>query len=103
MYLENAFSVSSLRNDLLVPAPAPRPYDWQERLFFDVRKEFHVADRLNFTLSDRLNFRGEDDLDFPAHENLINDLREMYLGWQATDRTISTRVESTSRAGSHWV
>jgi hypothetical protein len=87
MYLENAFSVSSLRNDLLVPAPAPRPYDWQERLFFDVRKEYHVADRLNFTLSDRLNFRGENDLDFPTHENLINDLREIYLGWQATDRT----------------
>ena len=87
MYLENAFSVSSLRNDLLVPAPAPRPYDWQERLFFDVRKEYHVADRLNFTLSDRLNFRGEDDLDFPNHENVINDLREIYLGWQATDRT----------------
>ena len=87
MYLENAFSASSLRNDLPVPAPAPRPYDWQERLFFDVRKEFHVADRLNFTLSDRLNFRGEDDLDFPTHENLINDLREIYLGWRATDRT----------------
>jgi hypothetical protein len=87
MYLENAFSVSSLRNDLLVPVPAPRPYDWQERLFFDVRKEYHVADRLNFTLSDRLNFRGEDDLDFPTHENLINDLREMYLDWQATYRT----------------
>lgn len=87
MYLENAFSVSSLRNDLLVPAPAPRPYNWQERFFFDVRKEFHVADRFTFTLSDRLNFRGEDDLDFPTHENLINDLREIYLGWRATDRT----------------
>jgi hypothetical protein len=87
MYLENAFSVSSLRNDLLVPAPAPRPYDWQERLFFDVRKEYHVADRLNFTLSDRLNFRDEDDLNFPTHENVINDLREIYLAWRATDRT----------------
>jgi hypothetical protein len=87
MYLENAFSVSSLRNDLLVPAPAPLPYDWQERLFFDVRKEYRVADRLNLALSDRLNFRGENDLDFPNHENVINDLRELYLGWQAADRT----------------
>ena len=87
MYLENAFSVSSLRNDLLVPAPAPLPYDWQERLFLDVRKEYRVADRLNLTLSDRLNFRGENDLGFPNHENVINDLRELYLGWQAADRT----------------
>lgn len=87
MYLENAFSVSSLRNDLQVPAPAPQPFDWQERLFLDVRKEYHVVDRLTFTVSDRLNFRAEDDLDFPTHENLINDLRELYLGWQATDRT----------------
>jgi hypothetical protein len=87
MYLENAFSVSSLRNDLLVPAPAPLPYNWQERLFFDVRKEWHIADRFNLTLSDRLNFRGENDLDFPNHENVINDFREFYLGWQATDRT----------------
>ena len=87
MYLENAFSVSSLRSDLLVPAPTPLPYDWQERLFLDIRKEYHVADRLNLTLSDRLNFRGENDLDFPTHENVINDLREIYLGWKATERT----------------
>ena len=43
MYLENAFSVSSLRSGLLVPAPAPLPYDWQERLFLDVRKEIGRA------------------------------------------------------------
>jgi hypothetical protein len=87
MYLENAFSVSSLRSDLPVPAPAPLPYNWQERLFFDVRKEWHLADRFNLTVSDRVNFRGENDLEFPNHENVINDFRELYLGWQAADRT----------------
>src|SRR5690348_4972222 len=32
LYLEDAFSASSQRGGLLVPAPAPPPYDWQERL-----------------------------------------------------------------------
>jgi hypothetical protein len=87
LYLENAFSASSQRNNLVVPAPGPPPYSWQERLFLDVRKEWNLADRLGLTYSGRLNFRAENDLNFPTHENLINDLREAYLGWQALDRT----------------
>lgn len=86
-YLENAFSVSSQRSELVVPAPGPTPYNWQERLFFDVRKEWNLADRLGLTYSGRLNLRAENDLSFPTHENVINDLRELYLGWQPLDRT----------------
>ena len=82
LYLENAFTVTSLRNQLAVPAPGPRPFDWQERLFLDVREEWRLAVPLTFTYSGRVNFRAEDDLNFPTHENLINDLREAYLGWQ---------------------
>jgi hypothetical protein len=87
LYLENAFSVSSRRSELIVPAPGPLPYNWQERLFFDVRKEWALADRLRLTYSGRLNLRGENDLSFPTHENVINDLREAYLGWHPLDRT----------------
>jgi len=87
LYLENAFSVSSLRSEQVVPAPGPRPFNWQERLFLDVRKEWKLADQLSLTYSGRLNFRGEDDLSFPTHENVINDLREAYLGWHPLERT----------------
>jgi hypothetical protein len=86
LYLENAFSVTSLREPV-VPAPGPRPFDWQERLFLDVRKEWRLASPLTLTYSGRVNFRAEDDLSFPTHENLINDLREAYLGWQPWGRT----------------
>jgi hypothetical protein len=86
LYLENAFSVASLRNQPDVPAPGPRPFNWQERLFLDVRKEWRLADPLTLTYSGRLNFRGEDDLSFPTHENVINDLREVYLSWQPRER-----------------
>lgn len=87
LYLENAFSVSSLRNELAVPAPAPPPYKWQERLFFDVRKEWRLANLLSLSYSGRVNFRGENDLNFPTHENVIDDLRELYLGWQPLNQS----------------
>ena len=67
LYLENALSVSSLRSELAVAAPAPLPYNWQERLFFDVRKEWRLTSRLGLTYSGRLNFRDENDLS-PARQ-----------------------------------
>jgi hypothetical protein len=87
VYVENAFSVSSLRNDLIVASPPPAPFDWQERLFLDIRKEWRLSDRLGLTYSDRLNLRDENDFSSPSQENVINDLREIYLGWQPLDRT----------------
>lgn len=87
LYVEDAFSASSQRGGLLVPAPGPPPYDWQERVFFDVSKEWRLSDRLGLTYSGRLNLRFENDLDFPTHENVINDLRELYLAWQPWERT----------------
>ena len=86
-YLENAISVTSVRDQPAVPASGSRPFNWQERLFLDVREEGRLARSLTFTYSGRTNLRTEDDLSFPAHENLINDLREAYVGWQPWDRT----------------
>ena len=87
LYLEDALSASSEWSGLIVPAPAPLPYDWQERVFFDVSKVWNLADGLGLTYSGRLNLRFENDLSFPTHENVINDLRELYLGWHPWDRT----------------
>jgi hypothetical protein len=86
VYVEDAFTVTSLRGPLSVPAPGPGPFNWQERLFLDIRKEWRLAGLLTFTYSGRANFRAEDDLDFPTHENLVNDLREAYLSWQPSQR-----------------
>ncbi len=87
IYLENAFTVTSLRNQLAVPIPGPRPFDWQERLFLDIRKDWRLTRSLVFTYSGRANLRAEDDLSFPTHENLINDLREAFFDWHPRDRT----------------
>src|SRR3982074_3721665 len=87
LYLDNALSLSSLHSELAVGAPAPPLCNWQERLFFAVRKEWRLTSRLGLTYSGRVNFRDENDLSFPTHENVINDLREVYLDWQPWDRT----------------
>lgn len=87
IYLDNAFSATSLRSASAVPAPGPPPFDWQERVFLDVRKEWRLASSLMFTYSGRTNLRTESDWSFPTHENLTNDLREMYVGWKPWDRT----------------
>ena len=87
VYVEDAFTVTSRRGQLAVSSPGPASFNWQERLFLDIRKEWRLAGALTFTYSGRANFRAEDDLDFPTHENLINDLREAYLSWRSSDRT----------------
>jgi hypothetical protein len=81
LYLENAFTLSSHR---AVPGVAP-PYDWQERLLFDMRKEWKLDDRLDLVYSGRFNLRAENDLSVPTHENVVNDLREAYLAWRPVD------------------
>ena len=87
IYLENAFTGTARRGDLLVPFPSPKPATWQERLFLDARKQWTLGDTVNVTLSDRVNLRAQDDLDVPSHEDMINDFREGYVSWEAADRT----------------
>jgi hypothetical protein len=86
IFLEDAVTGSWLENDLL-PAPPPPPQPrWEERALFDVRSEWHAHGDLRLTYSGRLNLRAEDGLGFPNHENLTNDLREAYLGWEPLDQ-----------------
>jgi hypothetical protein len=86
IYLEDAFTLSSLRSPL-VPFPPPSPPDWQERLFLDLRKDWTLADHLSFSLSDRVNLRAENDLPTIGHETVINDFREGFVSWEPLDRT----------------
>jgi hypothetical protein len=85
LYLENALTAVSARDDL--PVAAQPSYDWQERLLLDVRDSWELGRTTRVIFSDRLNFRDESDLAFPGHRNIVNDLREAYMEWQPADQT----------------
>jgi hypothetical protein len=87
LYLEDAFTVNSLRSQLLVPAPPPRPANWQERLFFDARKEWALGGDATLTYSGRLNLEAADETPFPTHEAIRHDFREGFVSWQAAPGT----------------
>jgi hypothetical protein len=86
IFLEDAVTGSWLENDLLPAPPPPSQPRWEERALLDARSEWHVGDGLRLVYSGRLNLRAEEGLGFPNHENLTNDLREAYLGWEPLDR-----------------
>jgi hypothetical protein len=81
VYLEDTGSVASTRGSLLVPAPPPPTEDWEERLFFDVREEWSLAQDLSIDYSGRMNLRASDRIDFPTHENIRHDFREGFVTW----------------------
>jgi hypothetical protein len=87
MYVENAFTGSTRRSNLLVPVPQSTATTWQERVFVDVRREWRAGRRLTLTFSDRLNVRAENDFAFPTQQNVINDWREGYFSWEIVDST----------------
>jgi hypothetical protein len=87
VYLENTLTFSQQREDLLVPAPPPPPLDWQDRLFLDWRQEWRLGPAVRLSLSDRFNLRFENDISFPSQENLINELRELYVGVEPISRS----------------
>jgi len=86
IYLENAVTEVADSQDPAVPLPQPPGYLWQERLLLDVRTDRPLGGHAEVVFSDRLNIRDEDDLAFPDHEDVINDLRENYLGWHPSDQ-----------------
>jgi hypothetical protein len=82
-YLEDAATFSSLRGNLVVPFPPPKPADWQNRTSLDVVDQWNLAPDLTASLSDRFNVTEESDVPFPTHQNLRNDFREGFLTWEA--------------------
>src|SRR5499427_5596336 len=87
LYVENAFTGSTGRSNLLVPIPQSTGSAWQDRVFVDVRREWRAGRRLTLTFSDRLNVRAENDLAFPTQQNVINDWREGFFSWEIFDNT----------------
>src|SRR5262249_42713517 len=87
LYVQNAFTWSAGRSDLLVPVPQSTASTWEDRVFVDVRREWRAGPRLTLTFSDRLNVRVENDLAFPTRQNVVNDWREGFLSWEISDNT----------------
>jgi len=79
VYVENALTFNTLRNDLLVPPPPPLTPHWEERLLGDVRAEWSLAPGALVAYSGRLNLVTRDGLGFPNRGNVTNDLRELHL------------------------
>jgi hypothetical protein len=86
VFVENALTFSSLRDDLLVPSPPPLPPRWEERLFADARLEWALAPNAFVAYSGRLNVRLEEDLGFPNRGNVAHDLRELYASVEPRPR-----------------
>jgi hypothetical protein len=86
-YLGEAFSLSGLRNNLAVPLPPPTPASWENWLFLDTRDEWGLGDALRLDYSGRLNFRTSNALTFPDHDNVLNEIRELFVQWQPSPTT----------------
>jgi hypothetical protein len=86
-YLEDAFTAASLRNNLVVPFPPPRPFNWENRTSFDAVDQWDLASNLTASLSDRFNATEADEVPFPTHQNLRNDFREGFVTWEPRPQT----------------
>jgi hypothetical protein len=84
-YIGDALEFLATRNGLAVPFPAPQQPNWENWLFLDTRDEWTLSDQWRLNYSGRLNFRTSDSIPFPTHENMRNDLRELFVEWQPTD------------------
>ena len=86
-YLGDAFSLSGLRTNLAVPLPPPTPASWENWLFLDSRDEWSLGEDWRLNYSGRLNFRTSERLMFPNHDNVLNEMRELYVQWQPDPTT----------------
>jgi hypothetical protein len=86
LFLENAATLFSYRNDLLVPPPAQAAPNLRNRLSLDARQEWAPSEGFKLFYSGRLNLFAEDDFNFPTQQSVRHDLREAYASWEAVPR-----------------
>jgi hypothetical protein len=84
-YIGDAMELLATRHGLAVPFPSPQPASWENWLFLDTRDEWTLGNAWRLNYSGRLNFRTSNSIPFPTHENVRNDLRELFVEWQPTD------------------
>jgi hypothetical protein len=86
-YLGDALAFFGNRTNIAVPLPPPTPESWENWLFLDTRDEWRLGDNWRLNYSGRLNFRASNSIPFPTHENVRNDLRELFIEWQPSQTT----------------
>jgi hypothetical protein len=86
-YVSDAFAAFGRRNNLLVQLPPPTPASWENWLFLDTRDEWRLGPDWRLNYSGRLNVRTSNAIPFPTHENVRNDLRELFVEWQPSEST----------------
>src|SRR5208282_535012 len=86
-YAEDALTLSSARDGLVVPLPTPAPSDWENRTSLDAADQWTVRRGLTATLSDRFNVTEENGVDVPSRQLIRNDFREGYVTWEPLART----------------
>ena len=86
-YIGDAASASALRGNLAVRLPPPTPASWENWLFLDTRDEWTLGDDWRLNYSGRLNFRTSDALTFPNHDNVLNEMRELFVQFQPDPTT----------------
>ncbi len=84
-YIGDALELSAMRERSAVPFPSPQPPGWENWLFLDTRDEWTLGPEWRLNYSGRLNVRASNSIPFPTHENVRNDLRELFVEWQPTD------------------
>jgi hypothetical protein len=86
-YVGDALTLLGNRSGLAVPFPPPDPASWENWLYLDTRDEWRLGEEWRLNYSGRLNFRSSNSIPFPTHENVRNDLRELFIEWQPTEAT----------------
>ncbi len=89
LYIEDAFTLDSLRSPLAVPLPpsSTPATEWQNRTSLDATRKWTIGDGLEASLSDRLNLIEQNNIDIPAHQQFRNDFREGYVTWEPATQT----------------
>jgi hypothetical protein len=81
-FLEDAFTLFSLRGGLAVPTPPARATQWRNRASLDAADQWHLFDDVSVSLSNRFSLLAENDYAFPSRQVVRNDFREGYVTWQ---------------------
>ena len=85
-YVEEAFTGWWNRSGLLVPVPVNGP-NWQSRTSLDTNLTWQSRDNLSLHFNNRLNVFFEDDVNWPNRGASRNDLKELFVSYEASDRT----------------
>jgi hypothetical protein len=84
-YAEDALTLTTAR-DVVVPFPQTVPRA-QNRTSLDLSLEWSPLAALSFVASDRVDVVVEDGTDVLSSQTIRNELRELYLGWEAVPGT----------------